>query len=106
MNNLLSAILRVFTALLWPVRFLSKRYSHYEESSICSNDVDIVDGGTGPVTDDLSGWHELPGNGSGLLGVVQHREGIQEDRSALLAVIVAGPAGRTWRARKRREKGL
>lgn len=104
MNNLLSAILRVFTALLWPVRFLSKRYSH-EESNICSNDV-CINGGTGPVTDDLSGWHELPGNGSGLLGVVQHREGIQEDRSALLAVIVAGPAGRTWRARKRREKGL
>ena len=100
----LAAILRHFTANRWLGWFLSRSKSH--ESNNCSNDVDIVDGGTGPVTDDLSGWHELPGNGSGLLGVVQHREGIQEDRSALLAVIVAGPAGRSWRVRKRWEKGL
>ena len=102
MNNL-SAILRVFTALLWPVRFLSKRYSH-EESNICSNDV-CINGCTGPVTN-MPGGYELSGDGSGLLGVVQHWAWVQEDRSALLAVIVEGPAGRTWRVRKRWEKGL
>jgi len=103
MNKHLSAIRRVFTARL--NGFLSREVS-YEESTICSNDVDIVDGGAGPVTDDLSGWHELPGNGSGLLGVVQHREGIQEDRSALLAVQSLGVSRGAWRLRKRSEKGL
>ena len=100
----LAAILRYFTALPWPVRFLSERYSH--ESNVNSGNYDGINGGAGPVTDDLSGWHELPGNGSGLLGVVQHREGIQEDRSALLAVQSLGVSRGAWRLRKRSEKGL
>ena len=104
MNNLLSAIRRVFTALLWPVRFLSERYSH--ESDVNSGNYDDVNGGTGPVTDELSGRHELPSTSGRLLGVVQHREGIQEDRSALLVFMHQGPARIRWRARKRREKGL
>ena len=101
----LAAILRHFTALPWQVRFLSKRYSH-EENNICSNDDDIVNGGTGPESDDLSGWHELSCDGSGLLGVVQHWEGVQENRSALLAVQSLRDSSGAWSLRKIMEKRL
>jgi len=101
----LAAILRHFTALPWQVRFLSKRYSH-EENNICSNDDDIVNGGTGPVTDDLSVWHELPGNGGRKLLVVGRRKGVQENRSALLAVQSLRDSRGAWSLRKIMEKRL